>query len=114
MAVTNLVCTVLLAITLLLHSLAQARTPEVHSCGSWQSAHATFYGDADASGFMGILLSYALSCTMHSSFFVILRLYVADFLYFIFTFTLNHVLNWSGGACGYGNLFSQGYDQGRC
>lgn len=54
MAFTNLVCIVLLVITLLLRSLAQARTPGVYSSGSWQSAHATFYGGADASGTMGI------------------------------------------------------------
>lgn len=37
----------------LLISVAEARIPGVYSGGSWQGAHATFYGGSDASGTMG-------------------------------------------------------------
>lgn len=43
----------------LLLTLADARIPGVYTGGSWQSAHATFYGGSDASGTMGTaILSY--------------------------------------------------------
>ncbi|KAK3015333.1 hypothetical protein RJ639_007276 [Escallonia herrerae] len=48
--------------------------------GGWQSAHATFYGGSDAAGTMGPSI-----------------------------FCAHFRRNNAGGACGYGNLYSQGY-----
>ncbi|KAM0822500.1 hypothetical protein ACQ4PT_071453 [Festuca glaucescens] len=57
--------------------------------GSWQSAHTTFYGEADASGTMGefvvTLLKSIISCTS------------------------GHICGQYRGACGYGDLYSTGY-----
>lgn len=64
--------------------------------GGWQNAHATFYGGADASGTMGTLSikKYILVHNMIKVFPIIFFIIIYYFL---------------GGACGYGNLYSQGY-----
>lgn len=68
----------------------EARIPGVYSDGAWQSAHATFYGGSDASGTMGTFLFLKTKMILTSQ----SDLFFNDFL---------------GGACGYGNLYSQGY-----
>ncbi|GKD20808.1 barwin-like endoglucanase [Tanacetum coccineum] len=79
---------VLLLITTLLHSTTA-------SYGAWQSAHATFYGGGDAAGTM-VLKQYTINTLRHSP------VQLALFNYLI------QKLN-RGGACGYGNLYSEGY-----
>lgn len=52
MGLAGRVCNIAFLLSLL--SLAvQARIPGVYGGGSWQGAHATFYGGSDASGTMG-------------------------------------------------------------
>lgn len=43
----------IISLILALLTLVDARIPGVYSGGSWQTAHATFYGGNDASGTMG-------------------------------------------------------------
>ncbi|XP_075480408.1 expansin-A10-like isoform X1 [Primulina tabacum] len=61
--------------------------------GGWTDAHATFYGGSDASGTMGKLLKKTYIEFREAS----------NLLNPIFEFCR------TGGACGYGNLYSQGY-----
>ncbi|XP_052480469.1 expansin-A6 isoform X1 [Gossypium raimondii] len=74
-----------------------AKIPGVYSTGSWETAHATFYGGSDASGTMGISQITLPSPPSKSHIFMTLHLIVFFFCCFL------------GGACGYGNLYSQGY-----
>lgn len=63
----------------------------------WQTAHATFYGGGDASGTMGELIWTSLS-------------YILCYIWYLPTCFHWYKLVWiAGGACGYGNLYSQGY-----
>lgn len=70
-------------------------SPKFHvadAAHTWLSAHATFYGGSDASGTMGTFFFNSLS-------------------YFLF-FSLNDLdkhVGFAGGACGYGNLYTDGY-----
>ena len=64
----------------------------VYGGGPWQSAHATFYGGNDASGTMGIQNSISFSVNLIN-----------------FFNRINILAMVTGGACGYGNLYSQGY-----
>ena len=53
---SSLLCiaTSLLIMMSLMWRKGEARIPGVYSGGAWQTAHATFYGGADASGTMGM------------------------------------------------------------
>lgn len=75
---------------------------------AWQQAHATFYGGSDASGTMGkclftfdilsfyVLLGKLLRCKMW---------YICSQKCWLFWVNDAHL----GGACGYGNLYTDGY-----
>lgn len=65
MAIGNVACIITL---ISLMWMAEARIPGVYTGGSWESAHATFYGGSDASGTMGKLLSNPFHCLPVSAF----------------------------------------------
>lgn len=75
-------------------SPADARIPGVYNGEGWRTAHATFYGGSDASGTMGTVCSF---------FFLYIHLVHGTIMF------LTCVCVCKGGACGYGNLYSQGY-----
>ena len=85
----------LMVVAALVATTVNARIPGVYTGGPWVNAHATFYGEADASGTMGTL---SLTSLTHKH----------------IVFTDEQTFNIKvcivvGGACGYGNLYSQGY-----
>ena len=69
--------------------------------GGWTDAHATFYGGGDASGTMGKLIK----TTSYASCLVLSHVSVPKSPFYI----TNLLPLYAGGACGYGNLYSQGY-----
>lgn len=66
--------------------------------GGWTPAHATFYGGGDASGTMGTFLSLIWLLLKH------FKIFGDDNIVSSSSFRDS-----AGGACGYGNLYSQGY-----
>lgn len=68
---------------------------------AWMQAHATFYGGSDAAGTMGMFSIYIMTRINNmslNSLFIYIQFYANDF-----------ELRLSGGACGYGNLYTDGY-----
>lgn len=58
MASVTVVSIASVVVVMSLFMVANARIPGVYTGGSWQTAHATFYGGGDASGTMGIPYIY--------------------------------------------------------
>lgn len=80
----------------------------------WMQAHATFYGGSDASGTMGKLI---FSCFRVSFFFSKKLIHACMLMTSLFRFAINQLgtryksflIIRSGGACGYGDLYTDGY-----
>lgn len=68
MAMVSVVCIASLMSSLMW--MVEARIPGVYNGGSWQSAHATFYGGSDASGTMGMYHVLCMLCTMFNLIFI--------------------------------------------
>ncbi|KAJ9165929.1 hypothetical protein P3X46_020740 [Hevea brasiliensis] len=91
-----------LAMLLLLKSFcSSAINVNAFTASGWTKGHATFYGGSDASGTTGIHLFY-FSLPGSSFFFKGISLYICFTLYTYYCLA-------TGGACGYGNLYSAGY-----
>lgn len=75
--------------------------------GGWESAHATFYGGGDASGTMGKCYIFSLKSNFYEIFNFNSEIKEIKKL----RENLMEVWNYEciGGACGYGNLYGQGY-----
>lgn len=108
------ICLWLAVTSSFLLTASNAKIPGVYTGGPWQNAHATFYGGSDASGTMGIYYSLItsfinfISCLNHKLWFPTSFFHkVSNVFCSLFLFLARGVLK--GGACGYGNLYSQGY-----
>lgn len=82
--------------------LAISRTVKGSGNG-WTNAHATFYGGSDASGTMGKFINNNL---IDRSLYIYIAISIGSFN-FVTLFGITSSI--AGGACGYGNLYSQGY-----
>ena len=84
-ALLNVVWLSLVSITL---SSVYGRIPGTYQGGPWQSAHATFYGNEDASGTMGIYLHIIFMLFL----FFFFLLLCMSFLMFFFPANITYIL----------------------
>lgn len=88
----------LLAVILIQLTYCTINTIAYTASGNWNKGHATFYGGSDASGTMGMYL-----CNL------VLHLLKVKFVIIVFMKWLLGGFWFTGGACGYGNLYTTGY-----